>query len=166
MLLLGYVIHVSSGFRVNSDIVGRGAFFVVHGMDALGAHGLLSTIIRCLLESEGEVGDIFSAVWHWCSLWVSIEAVHILWTFYLHTWVNTKLRPLLASGCGFRVVLVGNLRVHVCFWEPCIFWIEFMEPTTTCMYFTWFSMFRVWWEWALLPLMWWSSDCIGGVRGH
>jgi hypothetical protein len=41
----------TSGFRFNSDIVGRGAFFVVHGMDALGAHGLLSTTMRCLLES-------------------------------------------------------------------------------------------------------------------
>ena len=46
------------GFRVYSNIVGGGAFFVVHGMDALGAHGLLSPRIQCLLKSEGEVGVI------------------------------------------------------------------------------------------------------------
>ena len=36
------------------------------GMDALGAHGLLSPRIRCLVKSEGEVGVIWVGVWHCC----------------------------------------------------------------------------------------------------
>ena len=35
-------------------------------MDALGAHGLLSPRIRCLVKSEGEVGVIWVGVWHCC----------------------------------------------------------------------------------------------------
>jgi hypothetical protein len=50
----------TSTFNVKTDVFGGGAFFVVHIMDALGAHGLLSPTIWCLLKSEGEVGVILS----------------------------------------------------------------------------------------------------------
>ena len=64
------------------------------------------------------------------------------------TWVSSEQRPLNGSACGFCCLPVGNLRVHVCFWEACIVCNECMEPTISDMYFNWFSMFRVWWEWA------------------
>lgn len=123
--------------------------------------------IRCLLKSKGVVGVILSGVWHCCGLRVdSIDANSNSWTLYLHTWVSREQHRLLTSGCGFHVVLVGYFRVHVCFYEPCIVCIDCMVPTFSGMYFTWFLMFRVWWEWALVPLIWRSSYCKRGVGGE
>jgi hypothetical protein len=52
------------------------AFFSSHGMDALGAHGLLSPPVRCLVIAKGEVGIILFVVCHCCILKVqNMDAV-------------------------------------------------------------------------------------------
>lgn len=109
---------------------------------------------------------IFGGVWLGCGLRVDIiHAESHVWTCSCTYGFCREDSLLFTCDCGFHVVLVGSLGVHVCL-EPCIVHVDCMEPTVSVLYFTWFSLSRVWWVWTFVTLMESFTDCKNGVRGE